>query len=85
MVNDVHGRLNIPVQPIAKQAASDRVKNWDEVYHGFELGSAIVEAGRMRKLTPLTASMKRPGAANRTCRSSTRSTSFIAVLQVPAA
>lgn len=44
--NDVHGRLNIPVQPIAKQDARDRVHNWDEVYHGFDLESAIVEANR---------------------------------------
>lgn len=44
--NDVHGRLNIPVQPIAKQAASDRVKNWNEVYFGFDLENAIVEANR---------------------------------------
>ncbi len=45
-MNDVHGRLNIPVQPIAKQAATDRVKNWDEVYFGFDLENAIVEANR---------------------------------------
>ncbi len=44
--NDVHGRLNIPVQPIAKQAAAERVKNWNEVYFGFDLESAIVEANR---------------------------------------
>ncbi|HZQ37654.1 MAG TPA: NADPH-dependent glutamate synthase [Dehalococcoidia bacterium] len=44
--NDVHGRLNIPVQPIAKQTAADRVKNWNEVYFGFTLEDAIVEANR---------------------------------------
>ncbi|HLZ71692.1 MAG TPA: NADPH-dependent glutamate synthase [Dehalococcoidia bacterium] len=44
--NEVHGRLNIPVQPIAKQAAADRVKNWNEVYFGFDLEGAIVEANR---------------------------------------
>jgi len=46
MVNEVHGRLNIPVQPIPKQTAEERVKNWDEVYRGFDLESAIVEANR---------------------------------------
>ncbi len=39
--------------------------------------TATVEAGRMRKLTPRTASMKPPGVANRTCRSSTRNRSVI--------
>ncbi|HEY8819973.1 MAG TPA: hypothetical protein VIM45_01395, partial [Dehalococcoidia bacterium] len=46
MVNEVHGRLNIPVQPIPKQTAEERVKNWDEVYRGFDLESAIIEANR---------------------------------------
>ncbi|MHB8577539.1 MAG: NADPH-dependent glutamate synthase [Dehalococcoidia bacterium] len=46
MVNDVHGRLNIPVQPVPRQTAADRVKNWDEVYHGFDIDGAIIEANR---------------------------------------
>jgi len=46
IVNEVQGRLNIPVQPIAKQTAADRIKNWDETYFGFDLESAVVEANR---------------------------------------
>ncbi len=46
MVNDVHGRLSIPVQPVPKQTAVQRVQNFDEVYHGFDLESGIIEANR---------------------------------------
>jgi glutamate synthase (NADPH/NADH) small chain len=45
-LNDVHGRLNIPVQPVPKQTATERVHNFDEVYHGFDIEGAVVEASR---------------------------------------
>jgi len=45
-LNDVHGRLNIPAQPVPKQAPAERVRNWDEVYHGFDIEGAIIEASR---------------------------------------
>jgi glutamate synthase (NADPH/NADH) small chain len=46
VANEVQGRLNIPVQPVPRQAAQERVHNWDEVYHGFDLENAIIEANR---------------------------------------
>lgn len=45
-MNDVHGRLNIPVQPVPKQNAADRIANWNETYLGFDIAGAIVEASR---------------------------------------
>jgi glutamate synthase (NADPH/NADH) small chain len=43
---EVSGRLYIPVQPVPKQAPGQRIQNWDEVYHGFDLENAILEANR---------------------------------------
>lgn len=45
-MNDVHGRLNIPVQPVPRQQAAARVGNWNEVYLGFDIEGAIIEASR---------------------------------------
>jgi len=46
MPSDNHRRLLIPVQPVAKQAPEERVKNWDETSLGYTLESAVVEAER---------------------------------------
>jgi glutamate synthase (NADPH/NADH) small chain len=46
VVNETHRRLMIPKQYIAKQDAQTRVANWDEVYRGFTLEDARVEAMR---------------------------------------
>lgn len=43
---DVQRRLQIPRQPIKKQDPSSRVQNWDEVFLGFELEFAKIEAAR---------------------------------------
>jgi glutamate synthase (NADPH/NADH) small chain len=43
---DNHRRLAIPVQPAPKQAAKERVKNWDEAFLGYTLETAVVEAER---------------------------------------
>ncbi len=42
----VHRKLDISVQPVPKQKAEDRVRNWDETYLGFDLNSAKIEAER---------------------------------------
>ena len=39
-------RLGIAPQPIPEQAPSERVRNWEEVCLGFELGAAQIEATR---------------------------------------
>lgn len=46
MANTVHARLGLPVQRPDKQAPEDRVRNWEEVYQGFDLGHARIEAAR---------------------------------------
>jgi glutamate synthase (NADPH/NADH) small chain len=46
MPNDAHGRLEISVQPVPRQAPAERVKNWDETYLGYELEPAVIEAHR---------------------------------------
>jgi len=46
MTHIVHRRLQVSVQPVPKQAAEDRVKNFDETYIGFDLNAAKVEASR---------------------------------------
>ncbi|MFN0147116.1 MAG: NAD(P)-dependent oxidoreductase [Dehalococcoidia bacterium] len=42
----VHRRLAVSVQPVPKQKAEDRVKNFDETYFGFDLNAAKIEASR---------------------------------------
>jgi glutamate synthase (NADPH/NADH) small chain len=42
----VHRRLQVGVQPVPKQAAEERVKNFDETYLGFDLNAAKIEASR---------------------------------------
>lgn len=46
MVNDTHRRLMIPKQQIAKQDPRARIENFDEVYRGFTVEDARVEAMR---------------------------------------
>ena len=41
---EVQRRLAIPRVPIHKQDPEERKKNWDEVFLGFDLESAKVEA-----------------------------------------
>ena len=43
---DNHRRLEIAVQPVAKQDPAQRVKNWDEAFLGYDLETAITEAER---------------------------------------
>jgi glutamate synthase (NADPH/NADH) small chain len=43
---DNHRRLEIPVQPVPKQAPEERVKNWDEAFLGYTLEAAMIEAER---------------------------------------
>lgn len=43
---DVQRRLQIPRQPIKKQDPVSRVQNWDEVFLGFDLETAKIEAAR---------------------------------------
>ncbi len=43
---DRKARLKIPSQPGAKQDPSERVRNWREVYLGYDLPTAQVEATR---------------------------------------
>lgn len=43
---DVQRRLAIPRVPIHKQDPQERRKNWDEVFLGFDVESAMVEAAR---------------------------------------
>lgn len=42
----VHRRLAVSVQPVPKQDAAERVKNFDETYIGFDLNAAKIEASR---------------------------------------
>ncbi|MFN0093416.1 MAG: NADPH-dependent glutamate synthase [Dehalococcoidia bacterium] len=42
----VHRRLSVSVQPVPKQDAAARVKNFDETYIGFDLNAAKIEASR---------------------------------------
>lgn len=46
MTNLTHQRLMIPVQPVPKQAAEERIHNWEEAYLGFDLETAKIEAAR---------------------------------------
>jgi glutamate synthase (NADPH/NADH) small chain len=46
MTHIVHRRLQVSVQPVPKQAAEERIKNFDETYLGFDLNAAKVEASR---------------------------------------
>jgi glutamate synthase (NADPH/NADH) small chain len=46
MTHIVHRRLAISVQPVPKQDAAERVKNFDETYLGFDLNAAMIEAQR---------------------------------------
>ena len=41
-----HRRLEIPVQPVAKQDPVRRVHNWDEAFLGYDLDTAVIEAQR---------------------------------------
>ncbi|MBI2941484.1 MAG: NAD(P)-dependent oxidoreductase [Chloroflexi bacterium] len=43
---DRKGRLQIPPQPAPRQPAEERVRNWAEVFLGFDLDTAVVEASR---------------------------------------
>ncbi len=43
---DNHRRLEIAVQPVAKQDPRERIKNWDEAFLGYTMETAIVEAER---------------------------------------
>jgi glutamate synthase (NADPH/NADH) small chain len=46
MALDVQRRLQIPAQPQKKQDPASRVHNWEEVFMGFDLETAKVEAAR---------------------------------------
>ena len=46
---DRKARLKIPFQPVPKQDPTERVKNWDEVYLGYDLPTAQLEATRCIK------------------------------------
>jgi glutamate synthase (NADPH/NADH) small chain len=46
MTHIVHRRLAISVQPVPKQDAAERIKNFEETYLGFDLNSAMIEASR---------------------------------------
>jgi glutamate synthase (NADPH/NADH) small chain len=43
---DRKARLKIPPQPVPKQDPTERVKNWQEVYLGYDLPAAQIEATR---------------------------------------
>jgi glutamate synthase (NADPH/NADH) small chain len=43
---DVQERLRIPGQPLKKQDAAHRTRNWDEVFTGFDFAAAKIEASR---------------------------------------
>ncbi len=45
-LTDRKERLQVPPQTIPKQPPQERVENWQEVYLGFDLASAMVEAHR---------------------------------------
>jgi len=44
--HDVHRRLSVGVQPVPKQDAEARKRNFDETYIGFDVNAAMVEASR---------------------------------------
>jgi glutamate synthase (NADPH/NADH) small chain len=46
MTHEVHRRLAISVQPVPKQDAEARKRNFDETYLGFDLNAARIEASR---------------------------------------
>lgn len=46
MTHEVHRRLAISVQPVAKQDPDERKRNFDETYLGFDLNAARIEASR---------------------------------------
>lgn len=46
MTHQVHRRLSISVQPVPKQDAEERKRNFDETYIGFDLNAAKIEASR---------------------------------------
>jgi glutamate synthase (NADPH/NADH) small chain len=46
MSNTVHRRLGISAQAAFKQLPEERVRNWEEVYQGFDLTQARIEAAR---------------------------------------
>lgn len=46
MVNKVHHRLAVSVQPVPKQSPEDRIRNFEETYLGFDLNAAKIEASR---------------------------------------
>lgn len=39
-------RLKVPAQPVPKQSPEERIHNWNEVYLGFDLEAAKIEAHR---------------------------------------
>jgi glutamate synthase (NADPH/NADH) small chain len=43
---DRKARMQIPPQPVPKQDPKERIKNWDEVYLGYDLPTARLEATR---------------------------------------
>ena len=43
---DRKARMKIPPQPVPKQDPKERVRNWDEVYLGYDLPTARLEATR---------------------------------------
>ncbi len=43
---DRKARMKIPAQPVPKQDPKKRVENWDEVYLGYDLPTARLEANR---------------------------------------
>ncbi|HLB27068.1 MAG TPA: NADPH-dependent glutamate synthase [Dehalococcoidia bacterium] len=43
---DRKARLKIPPQPVPKQDPKERIKNWQEVYLGYDLPTARIEATR---------------------------------------
>lgn len=46
MTNTTHARLGISLQQVEKQSPEERVQNWEEVYQGFDLTRARIEAAR---------------------------------------
>jgi len=46
MPNEVQRRLAVSVQPVPKQDAEERKRNFNETYLGFDLNSARIEASR---------------------------------------
>ena len=46
MTNQVQRRLAIHVQPVPKQDAEERKRNFDETYLGFDISAATIEASR---------------------------------------